>query len=109
MDHHVHGAITRALRRRDVDVLTAEEDGRAARSDLELLSRADELQRLFFSFDEDLPREAHRRQATGEHFFGLAFAHEWSITIGQAIESLELICKVNDPSDVENQVVYLPL
>ena len=109
MDHNIPGPITRGLRRRGIDVLTAEQDGRQQLSDPLLLTRADELGRLFFSFDKHLLAEAHRRQRAGEHFFGLTFAKSLAITIGQAIDSLEFICLTHQISDVENQVIYLPL
>jgi hypothetical protein len=40
MDHHVRRAITRGLRARGVDVITAQEDGFAAASDEAILARA---------------------------------------------------------------------
>jgi hypothetical protein len=61
------------------------------------------------SFDADLLAEACRRQIAGEHFAGLAYAWSRRITFGKAIESLEMACKIYDPADVENQVIYLPL
>ena len=44
MDVHVHRAITTGLRLRDVDVLTAQEDGHLTAGDERLLDRATELQ-----------------------------------------------------------------
>jgi len=58
MDVHVRWAITDGLRRRDVDVLTAQEDGGATLADPLLLDRATSLVRVLFSQDEDLLREA---------------------------------------------------
>lgn len=40
MDEHVHGAVTSGLRRRGVDVLTAQEDGQTGADDDSLLDRA---------------------------------------------------------------------
>ena len=51
MDVHVPGPITRQLRRRGVDVLTAQEDGRDAVGDDQLLARATELSRVVFTHD----------------------------------------------------------
>jgi hypothetical protein len=50
MDEHVHRAITAGLRLRDVDVLTAQEDGRRRIADDVLLDRATELQRGLFLY-----------------------------------------------------------
>jgi hypothetical protein len=49
MDHHVHSGITKGLRRRGIDVLTAGEDGRASVPDEVLLERATELGRVVFT------------------------------------------------------------
>ena len=57
MDVHVPLAITRGLRRRGVDALTAQQDGATRLPDPHLLNRAMELGRLFFSQDEDLVAE----------------------------------------------------
>ena len=62
MDVHVPLPITRGLRRRGVDVLTAQEDQTTRLPDPELLRRARELGRILFSQDEDLIAEAVRCQ-----------------------------------------------
>jgi hypothetical protein len=74
MDHNVRREITDGLRRRGVDVLTAHEDGADRLSDPELLDRATTLGRVLFSRDEDLIREAIRRQQAGEFFAGVIYA-----------------------------------
>lgn len=109
MDQHIHGAITRGLRARGIDVITAEEDHNKALADPDLLTRAGELGRVLFSYDEDLPIEAARRQRAGDRFSGLFFARPWEITIGQAIDGLELACRVYEPKDIADRVEYLPL
>jgi hypothetical protein len=52
MDVHIRQAVTDGLRRRGVDVLTAQEDNAARLSDDELLDRAMALGRVLFSQDE---------------------------------------------------------
>lgn len=54
MDVHVHRAITDRLRRRGVDVITAQEDGTDQFDDDELLDRSTERGRVLFTFDDDL-------------------------------------------------------
>jgi predicted nuclease of predicted toxin-antitoxin system len=53
MDHHVPAAIARGLRRRDVDVLTTEEDRTTDWDDEQLLERAARLGRIIFTQDDD--------------------------------------------------------
>lgn len=109
MDVHVRRAVTDGLRLRGIDVLTAQEDGTAEFEDPELLDRATELNRVLFSQDDDLLREANKRQQTGEMFAGVIYAHQLNITVGQCIRDLELIAKVTEPSEWLNATVYLPL
>jgi hypothetical protein len=108
MDHHVPYAITSGLRLRDVDVLTAEEDGAATLEDDPLLDRATSLGRVLFSQDEDLLAIAHQRQQAAREFAGVVYAHQLAISIGQAIRDLELIAKVLEPEDMRNRIEYLP-
>lgn len=57
MDVQVPLAITEGLRRRGVDVVTAQEDGSGLLEDPELLDRATVLGRLLFTQDEDFLSE----------------------------------------------------
>jgi len=83
MDVHVRRAITEGLRRRDVDVLTAQEDGSRRLRDPELLDRAIILGRAVFSQDEDMLREASRRQAASEPFAGVIYAINYALPRGR--------------------------
>jgi hypothetical protein len=109
MDVHVRFAITSALRRRGVDVLTAQDDSSARLPDPELLDRAGALGRVLFSRDEDLLAEATRRQRSGEYFFGLIYAHQLRVTVGQCVNDIELIAKALTPDDIANHIEFLPL
>jgi predicted nuclease of predicted toxin-antitoxin system len=109
MDVHVKRAVTDGLRRRGVDVLTAQDDGTARLNDADLLDHASSLGRVMFSQDDDLLREATKRQQSAQHFSGVVYAHQLNITVGQAIQDLELIAKIYEPEEIENRVEYLPL
>jgi predicted nuclease of predicted toxin-antitoxin system len=109
MDVHVRRAVTDGLRLRNVDVLTAQDDEAAELDDPELLDRTTEFGRVLFSQDDDLLREAKRRQQSGEHFSGVIYAHQLNITVGQCVADLELIAKASEPEELVNCTVYLPL
>lgn len=109
MDHHVPRSITVGLRQRGVDVLTALEDGTHTIDDPALLDRATALDRVLFSRDDDLLTEATRRLRAGVPFGGVIYAHQQTVSIGQAIRDLELITMVGTSEDVENHVIFLPL
>ena len=108
-DVHVPRPITRGLRRRGVDVLTAQEDGTAGWEDPQLLDRSGELGRVLFSQDEDLLIESARRQREGIQFAGVIYAPQLELSIGQFIEEPEILAKAGLPGDFVNRGQYLPM
>lgn len=109
LDHHVPAAIMDGLRRRGVDVLTAYEDGTAELDDPDLLSRTTQLGRVLFSQDRDLLVLADQWLQAGRTFGGLVYAHQLSVTIGEAMRDLILIAQVLEPEDMQNHVEFIPL
>lgn len=109
MDHHIPAAITAQLRRRGIDVLTAQEDGSDQLDDDLLLERAAQLGRVLFSQDRDLLQIANSWLGSGRDFAGLVYAHQLSITLGQAIHDLELLAQVLDLAAMRNHIEFLPL
>ena len=109
MDHHVPRAITVGLRLRGVDVLTAYEDGASEQDDPQLLDRANMLERVLFTQDDDFLVEATRRQKGGVFFRGVIYAHQLRISVGRCIHDLEIIAKAGEPEALHNQVQFLPL
>ena len=109
MDVHVPRAITRTLAADGVSVLTAQEDGCSQMPDPELLDRSGSLGCILFTRDDDLLAEATRRQRDGSSFSGVIFAHQMRVNIGQCIHDLQLLAECLTPSEVVNQVIYLPI
>lgn len=109
MDEHVPRAITRALRRRGVDVMTVQEDGHDHTPDAVILDRAGQIQRIVFTNDDDFLAEAKRRQEYGEHFIGVIYIHQENAKYGSIIDDLEIIAKASDLVDYSDRVQYLPL
>lgn len=108
MDVHVPLAITEALRRRGVDVLTAIEDGAAEFADDALLEHAHELSRLLFTQDIRFKAMARQWQSEGRSFSGLVFGHQLSGTIGRYVQDLELIAKASESGEWLDAVEHLP-
>jgi predicted nuclease of predicted toxin-antitoxin system len=108
MDVHVPRAITNGLKRRGVDVLTAQEDGSAELDDPPLLDRATELNRPLYTQDDDLLVEARRRQTAGELFSGVIYSHQLRSPIGRCVDDLELIAGTFDPEEMKNRVEFIP-
>ena len=109
MDHNVPRAITNGLRAREVDVLTSFENGTSEWQDRELLDRAGALKRVLFTRDYNLLQEATKRQRSGLPFYGVIYAHQLRVSIGDCIRDLEIIAKAGDPEDLSNMVQFLPL
>jgi hypothetical protein len=109
MDHHVPRAITNGLRLREVDVLTAHEDGTSDLQDSALLDRAAELDRVLFTQDDDLLVEATQRQQRRQSFSGVIYAHQLRVSIGGCIRDLELVARAGEPEDMVAQGLFLPL
>jgi hypothetical protein len=109
MDHHVPRAITNGLRLREVDVLTAHEDGTSDLQDSALLDRAAELDRVLFTQDDDLLVEATQRQQRRQSFRGVIYAHQLRVSIGGCIRDLELVARAGEPEDMVAQGLFLPL
>lgn len=107
MDVHVPRPITRGLRCRGVDVLTAQDDGATRFADPDLLDRATALGRLLFSQDEDLVVEAARRQRSGQPFATVVFARQLDLSIGRCIADLEALAKAATREDAQGQIVFL--
>src|SRR5262245_57671460 len=108
-DAHVPYAIMLGLRLRCVDVLTSQEDGTREIDEAFLLDGATGLDRVLFSQDEDLLREARKRSLSGVTFGGVIYAPQLGVAIGQCIDDLELIAKRSDSAEWLNRVDYLPL
>lgn len=108
-DHHVPVSIAEGLRERGVDVLTTSADNSGDWSDEAILQRATDLGRIVFTQDMDFLRIAREWNDGRRDFTGIVFAHQLSITIGQAIRELELIAMCMEPDDMKNRVEYLPL
>ena len=109
MDHNVPRAITAGLQRRGIDVLRAYEDGAHAWEDPAFLDRAQALGRVLFSRDDDLLREATRRQREGISFGGVIYVHQREVSIGRCTLDLHLIAEASEPEELQDQVIFLPL
>jgi hypothetical protein len=107
MDVHAHGAITRELRVRSVDVLTVQEDHRRKADDEELLERARELKRLIFTQDDDFLVLASSWQKLMRPFAGVAYGRRQH-SIGRYIDDLELIAKATELEEWANSIIFLP-
>jgi predicted nuclease of predicted toxin-antitoxin system len=108
MDVHVPAAITRALRRCGLAVLTAQEDGASRCTDPDLLDRAAKLNRIVFTRDSDFLAEGVRRQRA-QLPFAIVYAHQQHVSIGRCVSDLQIIALASTPEEAVGQIIYLPL
>ena len=108
MDVHVPLAVTRALRRKGFDVLTAQEDGTSRLTDEELLDRAGLLGRVLFTQDEDFLMHSAHKQRAGSSFATVIYAHQFT-AIGTCISDLSLILSALSAEESRDQVLHIPL
>lgn len=108
MDVHVPMSITRALRRKGFDILTARQDGTTRLSDPALLDRASALERMLFSQDEDFLAEVVHRQRAGQHYATVIYAHQFH-PIGRCVFDLEIILEAATRGDTCNQLLRILL
>jgi hypothetical protein len=102
MDVHVPMAVTKGLRRRGIDVLTAQEAGLAMADDVAHIQLARQQHRLIVTQDADFLRHHHR----GIAHSGIAFAPQGT-PIGRILGGLLLIREVLSPQDMAGRVEYL--
>lgn len=106
MDVHMPQAVTDGLRRRGVDVLTAQEDGSRRLADPALLDRAAELGRAVFTQDEDFLVEAARRQESAAPFAPVFYAHQ-RVSLRRCLDILEVYGLLGTWDELANQVIYI--
>lgn len=102
-DQHIPGAVARGLRRRGVEVLTAQEAGRCGDTDLEQLEFAYANEYVIVTFDSDFLALA----ASGALYSGVAFCPSTKYTIGELIYALLLVHDVLDIDDMRNHIEFL--
>ncbi len=108
MDVHIPRAITDGLRRRGVDVLTAQEDSRRTVGDEYLLHRANELGRVMVSADEDFTMIAAQWQRRDIAFVGIVRMTQNPFNIGLYVHDLELVAKIMEVDELANVVTFIP-
>mgnify|MGYP005864184487 CR=1 FL=1 len=108
MDVHVPMSITRALRRRGFDILTAQDDGAARLPDPDLLDRVTDLGRMLFTQDGDFLAEFARRQRVGLPHASIIYAHQFE-PIGRCVRDLVIILEAVTPEENNNHLLRVPL
>lgn len=108
-DENFHGAIVRGLVRRTIDVVRVQDIGLRGESDERILEWAVVAERVVLTHDRaTLIGSAYELIRAGKRMFGV-IATPQSLSIGVAIDDLELIATCTDPEEWRERVGYLPL
>ena len=102
MDEHVHLAVTAGLRRRGVNVLTAQEAGLLNTPDEVHLLMAAELGRVIFTQDANFLR----LHSSGMRHSGIVYAHQRT-PIGSIVRGLMLVYQVLALDDMRDHLEFL--
>jgi len=108
MDVHVPAGVSEGLRRKLLDVRTAQDDAAGLLSDEALLTRAMALGRILLTQDADFLEITARWQQQGIGFSGVLFAPQGT-PIGRMIEDAELCLAGLAADEFRNHLVHLPL
>jgi hypothetical protein len=103
MDQHYPGPVTQGLRRRGIDVLTAQEAGRCGLRDADQLAFATAEQRVMVTFDSDY-LALHR---SGLTHTGIVWSPQEKYGIGRLVQLRELLHAVANGDTIRNRVEYL--
>jgi hypothetical protein len=109
-DENLHSAIWRGLLRRncEIDIVRVQDVGILSFDDPAVLEWAAQENRIVISSDTNtLIRFAIERIDSGIFMPGVIVVPQ-DLAIGAAIEDILLLAECGEPSDIENQVVYLP-
>ena len=88
------------MRRRGIDLLTAQEADRCGLSDLDQLDWAHAQGRVLVTFDADFLALA----ASGHHHTGIAFCPASKYSVGDLIRGLILVYEGLEATDLEDQI-----
>jgi hypothetical protein len=111
IDENLDQRILRGLRRRlpGLDYVVTQEEGMKGATDPVVLAWVAEHQRVLLTHDVNtIPTHAYERVGANLPMPGVVIVPE-DLGIGVAIEELAVVLECAGPSDVDNQVIYLPL
>ena len=103
MDEHIARAVTHALRRRGIEVLTPADAGLLGAADLDYLAFARVRGLVLVTNDADFLH----LHAAGEEHAGIAYCEQGSRTVGQLVTQLALIHSVLDSEELTGRVEFL--
>jgi hypothetical protein len=103
LDEDVDPVVADGLRRRGIDVTTSQEVGLLGALDRIQLAHAYSQGRVLFTHDDD-----HlKMNARGVEHSGIAYCHRLRRSIGEIVDSLEVIWELCEPEEMVSRVEFI--
>jgi predicted nuclease of predicted toxin-antitoxin system len=106
-DECVDGRVLAGLRRRGVDVVSAQDEGLLSASDQQHIRRASELGRAVVTADQDFLAIVNDLRRRGQPFSGL-FYIQHGTSVGDTVRNIADAAEILDPPAMENWVEWIP-
>jgi hypothetical protein len=106
-DECVDGRILAGLRRRGIDITTADEQGLLSADDVQHVARAAELGRCLVTSDRDFLVIASNLLSRELFFPGLFFIQSHA-KVGEAVRALAEAALFRDPVDMKDRIDWIP-
>ena len=103
LDERISDSIAAGLRRRGVNVTTSAGAGLAGANDATQLALAASAGRVMVTQDADYLRLNHQ----GVAHSGIAYCHQASLSVGEMLRNLTLICDLLSAEEMSNRIEYL--
>ena len=100
-------AIAAGLNRRGVSATTARDAGNLGLSDQEQLEYAAANHLLLFTHDTDFLQLAHQYRVSSQEHWGVIYAHQTHLPIGECIRRLKEMADLFDQEDFRNYIGFL--
>lgn len=102
-DESVQVAVAEQMRSRGIESVTVRDLGLLSDTDINHLMRASEMGYVLCTHDHDFLR----LHAEGISHCGIVIAQQFSATIGDWVNGLELLCGVMTADEMKNHIEYL--
>ena len=106
-DENIESAIVEGLRRREIEVISAQDTKNLGKSDEYHLEYASKLGAVILTYDADLLRIAHRWSQEGKRHRGILYAHPQDLSFGECVRLVELVAQVLSEEEMENHIEFL--
>lgn len=106
-DEDVNVAIAEGLKRRDVSAWSARDAGNLGLEDEAQLIYACSEQACILTHDDDFLRLTARWVEEGKQHWGIIYARQYRLSIGECIRRIKLLVDVLSAEEMENHIEFL--